>query len=237
MGLIDVQLSWALKNGSIVFIDEVSNGLNCNCICPQCSSPLIARNKGSIRTHHFAHSTDSFCEGAPETALHIASKEIILNSKEILLPNLSSYVPFGMKIPNYLSLSINQIDNQLVKVESAISEVQVRNFRPDVKINSNIGDIYIEITVTNKPKENKIINFQKNKNLLFEIDLSDNSYNLNRKDLTKKILYDQYIRRWLFSYEEMVQVYTSVNENIIPTKKKFNKLPEKSIQLDLFQIR
>jgi hypothetical protein len=56
-------------------IDEVEQGLACNCECPECGSPLIAR-KGAVRVHHFAHQGESCTTGA-ETALHRMAKEIV----------------------------------------------------------------------------------------------------------------------------------------------------------------
>ncbi len=47
-------LTYALDtHGKMVYIEDVPNGLACNCICPQCHEPLIARNGGEIREHHF----------------------------------------------------------------------------------------------------------------------------------------------------------------------------------------
>ncbi len=58
-----------------VFIDDVPNGLICNCICSKCGEPLVAKNGGEIKEHHFAHLSNSYCRG--ETLAHLKAKEII----------------------------------------------------------------------------------------------------------------------------------------------------------------
>lgn len=73
--------------GKIVGIDEVEKGLACNCVCPHCGDVLEAR-KGKVRVHHFAHygkEETSFCS---ESALHLASKEVLKEAREIALPAL-----------------------------------------------------------------------------------------------------------------------------------------------------
>lgn len=41
-------------SGKLVRIDQVPKGLSCNCYCPICKSPLIAK-KGEKLHHHFSH--------------------------------------------------------------------------------------------------------------------------------------------------------------------------------------
>jgi hypothetical protein len=64
--------------------------LACDCVCPGCRRPLIAR-KGSIREHHFAHHTlidDKPCTIAGETALHLVAKEILARRLVLGLPQM-----------------------------------------------------------------------------------------------------------------------------------------------------
>lgn len=43
--------SWAEdKSGKMVYVDDVPNGVACNCICPYCRENLIARH-GKEREH------------------------------------------------------------------------------------------------------------------------------------------------------------------------------------------
>ena len=49
-------LIYAISNdGRVVNVDEVQTGQDCNCICPACKEPLVAKNNGLVRVHHFAH--------------------------------------------------------------------------------------------------------------------------------------------------------------------------------------
>ena len=48
MSVKQLKLTYALKDGEIVSIEDVKSGLNCGCICPACSDPLVAK-KGEKR--------------------------------------------------------------------------------------------------------------------------------------------------------------------------------------------
>ncbi|TIG87143.1 competence protein CoiA family protein, partial [Legionella pneumophila] len=81
MKSLKIKLPFGLnENNVIVHITNVESGKNCNCICPSCSSPLIAA-KGTKNQHHFKHTTTIECEGGLESAIHMAAKQIIKGAK------------------------------------------------------------------------------------------------------------------------------------------------------------
>lgn len=71
-------MTYALdSNDRLTDIEEVANGSECGCFCPACHEPLIAKNHGMIRIHHFAHQSGSNCKYAYESMLHHLAKEKI----------------------------------------------------------------------------------------------------------------------------------------------------------------
>ena len=93
MALLTIALD---SNNRSVEIDKVPNGLKCNCLCPHCKSPLIAKNGGDVREHHFAHEAGKECENAVESALHLLAKEIIEEECAIMLPESDGQWPKGL---------------------------------------------------------------------------------------------------------------------------------------------
>ena len=88
--MMDVKLAFGVRDGKTIHISELTEaerGGNCNCTCPACGEPLIAK-MGNKNRHHYAHKTDSTCDiaHANESALHRYAKEIIQSHKRILLP-------------------------------------------------------------------------------------------------------------------------------------------------------
>lgn len=82
--------SWAEDvNGKLVHVDNVSNGLECNCICPHCKEKLLARH-GDIREHGFAHHSD--IRGANldicyKVILYKLAEQILQTKKRIHAPS------------------------------------------------------------------------------------------------------------------------------------------------------
>lgn len=71
-------LTYAIdKEGRLVNVDDVPTGVYCNCICPACKEPLVAKNNGTKKMHHFTHLTGSECDYAYESMLHLIAKEKI----------------------------------------------------------------------------------------------------------------------------------------------------------------
>lgn len=66
------------KEGKLQHIDKVANGLQCECFCPYCHhEPLVAKNNGKIKDHHFSHASGNACDYAYESMLHLLAKEKI----------------------------------------------------------------------------------------------------------------------------------------------------------------
>lgn len=83
-------LTYALnKEGDLVHIDSVPNGLECECFCPHCKSKLCAKNGGTGEkmVHHFAHINGADCVGAVESALHKMAKDVMKETLCLQLPD------------------------------------------------------------------------------------------------------------------------------------------------------
>ena len=91
----DEILIYGLLNGTknkLVHIDVAENGKECNCECPNCHAPLVARNGGKggryrQNIHHFAHASGyEPCGKGRMSALHILAQQIIKQEKKVMLP-------------------------------------------------------------------------------------------------------------------------------------------------------
>ena len=82
---------FAMKNGEIIHIGDLPvtlKGLKCGAVCPLCNEPLLAR-MGDVKSHYFAHYSNSPCEFNNESALHLLAKQLICESNTITLPAVS----------------------------------------------------------------------------------------------------------------------------------------------------
>lgn len=81
-------LTYGIKDRKLHHVDEVEQGLKCECICPNCKEKLIAR-QGDINEHHFAHvAKECDITIAQEAAVRYMAKEILDEQKQIKLPQV-----------------------------------------------------------------------------------------------------------------------------------------------------
>ena len=203
-------LTYALNDsGKMVFVDDVPNGLACNCRCPQCHEPLVAKNGGEIKVHHFAHANGSECKGAYETALHIIAKEIIATEKTLMLPK---YLLFnGSKFQHYPYFDeddeVYECDYEedekveAHKVHFIDVEIEDRNdlstLQPDcVGITGDGQRIHIEIVVTHGIDEAKFTKIKNHRINCIEIKIPRN-FLLDRQKLADYIINRTDGKRWI----------------------------------------
>jgi competence protein CoiA len=151
------------KIGKLVSITEVKNGLMCECFCIECNQPLIAKNNGLEKIHHFAHKSDYICTGNSETYLHKIAKIIIQESNIIKLPDNTFHY------------------------SQALLEYRHDNIRPDVLLKGDT-DLFIEIFVTNKKNNTYYQQLQKLNIDCYEINLSNLSNDSSLEEIKKNVL-------------------------------------------------
>lgn len=139
---------YAWKDDKFWHIDEVPNGLECGCICYDCKAQLVACNseKNKIE-HHFKHySKSEGCGGAGETILHYLAKEIILETKSVVLPKFGFTLPIEPK--NYRDTIIEDYivyKYETFEFDEVIAEQWQGDFRPDLTCIKNGQKLYVEI--------------------------------------------------------------------------------------------
>lgn len=84
-------LTYAIKDGILVNVKSVPNGIACGCICPNCKERLVAvsnlESKTYMNSAHFRHESGVDCVGAYESALHLLAKEVLSKFKKLQIPD------------------------------------------------------------------------------------------------------------------------------------------------------
>ena len=166
---MDIQIPFGLRDADILHISEVDRGLDCNCICPECKKPLIAR-KGSIREQHFAHSgshSAEFCGGGLETALHSYAKRIIDDARYLMIPGFEARLPFKY-LGEAVVIEPKRVEFSRVTTEEKMifgrRRVDVVGYWPE-------GRLLIEIHVTNRVRGKKLTEVRQSDEYMIEIDV------------------------------------------------------------------
>lgn len=175
--------------GRLQHILHVPNGLTCQCTCPGCGAPLVAKNQGANHHPHFAHASGTACHGAHESELHLLAKEILAEEKAVMLP------PYGRIYPGGLQ-------------RFAAMEVEERNdhsmLQPDVvgiqhnPLTNEPARLWIEVRVTHEIGPEK---YQRIKELdlpCIEIDLSlYHDEEVTRETIRRFLLDSKEHRQWI----------------------------------------
>lgn len=185
------------KDKRVRSVDEVARGLACECKCPSCGERVLAR-QGEVREWHFAHASGADCEGAAESALHQAAKQLLLESGGITLPE--AYAHSTITLPDgRTGFGEARRPELWVDYHSAESEQAIGNIRADVVV--MIGDIAlcIEIAVTHFIDEEKKKSLDKLALPTIEIDLA----NIEREkwdwDLLQEVVVENAIhKKWMY---------------------------------------
>lgn len=190
------KLPFGLKEGQLVEVSQVENGLKCNCFCPSCGYPLVAR-KGE-KTHHFAHHKSSDCVGALETALHYAAKDILAKQKKIRIPAVTASIGGGY------GTVFNLFEEQYISFDKVYLEKQLDSIIPDVIIEINGKKMLIEIAVTHFVDATKKAKIRELNISTLEINLSKLNRQITLIELENILIYGSENKKWIYNTKQEV---------------------------------
>ena len=186
----ELKLPFGLKEGRLVQISEVEQGLKCGCYCPACNHPLVAR-KGSKTVHHFAHYQNANCEHALETSLHLAAKKVIEETGYFVLPEVINDIFYSRQ--DVFAPTSN------LYFDKIYLEKKYDDFVPDIILEINNKQLCIEIYVTHKIDESKKDKIIRSNISTIEVDLSKFERGLDFKDLREKVVDTIENKIWIYN--------------------------------------
>ena len=198
-----LQLIYALKNGKAIHISEVESGLKCGCVCPACGEPLVAK-KGNKNLHHFAHKSGQNCEHGYETSLHLAAKEILSETKKIVIPEVFLTFPNSYKKREKIS------DPKEISIDEVKLEQRYDDIIPDVVVISGGKELFVEIFVTHKIDDIKLEKLKEKKISTIEVDLSKQKKTITKEELSQILLGDNDLKTWKyndFAQRQLIRLY------------------------------
>lgn len=186
-----LNLTYALKSGEIVDIESVESGLKCDCICPACGEPLVAK-KGKVMMHHFAHHAGHNCEYGYESSLHLAAKDILSKTNKMVIPAV--YLKFP---DSYKRVLISEAKE--IPIDKVILEKRCGDIIPDIVVYSGGKQLFIEIYVTHKIDDTKLEKIKTANISTIEINLSKKSETITKEELTDILLSDSEEKEWTYN--------------------------------------
>lgn len=194
------RLAWGEREGRMVHVHEVDNGLGCGCVCTACRARLIARNRGRRREPHFAHYGTQTCNGAPESALHRVAKELLCEADSIRLPPLPS-VPgeaqAGRELTDGVADAAWWVESFVI--DRADMECRIGAYVADVMLHGAAGQgLIVEIVVTHAPGAQKLLAYSALGRFCLVLDLHDVDRALDPEALRYLLIDGVDYKNWAF---------------------------------------
>ena len=134
------------KDGRVRAVSEVARGLACECRCPACSEAVVAR-QGEVRGWHFAHVSGAECVAAGESALHLAAKQLLMDTRGFTVPEMRA--TFDTRLPSgQVSRGLAVEPGGWIDFDSVQKEVEYGGLRPDLLSTTGGRLLMVEIAVT-----------------------------------------------------------------------------------------
>jgi len=190
------------KGGRMVTPAEVESGRACNCTCPGCNAPLIAK-KGEQNIWHFSHDGLACSIGA-ETALHLMAKQILADERSVQLPAVEISLSATDALGKLQIVSVVLAGAVNVKYEAVEIEVARDNRRPDA-VGSGGGvsvEHRIEVFVSHAVDPLKASELEASDSACYEIWLNDIPVQTTIAELRDAVTAAAHRIRWI-SYPGM----------------------------------
>jgi hypothetical protein len=144
-------------DGLVVDVHEVSNGRACDCLCPSCKTPLIAR-QGPKKEWHFAHatmdtyeSTKNGCEYSFFVSVALMSKQVFAECRSLQVPEYKLRLE-GTGIYSRLQYFAERTitPSRLIELDSCQIDAKLNGIKADVM--ARVKDAYLAIYLQHPDK-------------------------------------------------------------------------------------
>ncbi len=207
MEAIKCDLKFGVRDNKLIHISDVPSGLACECVCPNCSSRLLAK-KGNIREHHFAHHQSDECSHAVETALHLAAKQVIADEMAIRLPPVvASFYPSRRELV--------LAESKLQRLDDVSCEKRAGAYVPDLIASCRGSQLYIEIVVTNRPSEEKRQWYFAEQKSSLVIDLSKHRRQVTFRSLKQLLIETHDNSNWIYNAKKERAYQATVGKGML----------------------
>ncbi len=172
----------------IVRIEEVANGLNCNCYCAKCGGRFVAVHNG--QTPHFRHHNCDDCGGSFETAVHLMAKEVLVETKTLMLPYLRVRPEKRLwKVGSFVPQEIFVVERQRYHFDRVEDEFWMGERIPDIVMWKGDRKLLVEIVVTYPICDGKLKWLREKDLSTIEVNMSWAGYGISR-DMIRNALND-----------------------------------------------
>jgi Competence protein CoiA-like family len=169
-------------NTTLVDVSEVKGGSACNCICPSCKSPLIARH-GCINEWHFAHDPAYKSEEAYQACDFSFMVSLRLMIKQLIAEGNSLYTPHYYLKPPISGKKICITTAQKIRYHTTgieITEHNATNGTEHFDAKLSVGSAYLHVFISYPGRVLQLPKVLSAYTGIIEIDLTNFSFD-NRK--------------------------------------------------------
>lgn len=194
---------FGLKDGRMVSTQDVPSGQACECVCPGCNSPLVAK-KGENNVHHFAH-VGQACGNGAETAIHLMAKQILAQEMNVKLPAMVVELSAVDVLGDLAAVRMTLAGEQHVYYSLVSLEVTLGNQRPDALAMSGDGPEHrVEVFVRHAVDSMKAKELESLNAVCYEICLNNLPADISVDFLKKAVTATPERVRWV-SYTGIAQ--------------------------------
>tara|TARA_A200000113_G_scaffold173483_1_gene158548 strand:+ start:1620 stop:2744 length:1125 start_codon:yes stop_codon:yes gene_type:complete len=153
-----------VPSASLADVGSVKKGAQCDCICPSCKTPLIAR-QGEIKEWHFAHQsrsteqeTEAPCEYSLGVSLRLMIKQLFEEGAVFYLPEYKK--SFSVPIPGCSSCYQQTVlisQEAKVQFDDVAIEHKKEEVMFDLVLTKGKHQLYVYITYKERPFPEKLL--------------------------------------------------------------------------------
>jgi len=224
----------------LVSPDEVPRGQACNCVCPGCEHPVIAKH-GTEKVWHFAHAKASDCASAYEKSVHELAKQTLRERKVIRVPKLLVAVGAQDAFGRSLLEQETVFESRPVRLDSCVCGKPLGGVTPDVFGTTKGREVLVEITVFHRLMPDKRDRLQKTQKASFEIDLSlFKTVQATRELLEHELFENPNNRQWIFhprQDEVAARLEKALQDKVAQSKIEFVTYQEQQVKIQADEAR